>query len=140
MKLNHECIRDVLLYLESASYINIDIDGIINWSEINATQIYEALADYSKEDVYYSLHNLEQAGYITAQSFDADNCVVAYLIKDITFIGHEFLEKIRDDNHWKSIKTCLSAVRNYSLSAISSIAEGVTKAAISNYFNHSDSI
>ncbi|MBC3938549.1 hypothetical protein D4A47_06415 [Anaerotruncus massiliensis (ex Liu et al. 2021)] len=51
----------------------------------------------------------------------------------MTLSGHEFLESIRDDDRWKRIKSGLSAIRNFSLSAISSIAEGVTSAAITAY-------
>ena len=58
-------------------------------------------------------------------------------VADLSPNGHEFLSKIRDNNQWSKVKTGLSAVRNYSLSAISSVAEGVTSAAISAYLSNS---
>ena len=57
------------------------------------------------------------------------------IILDLTPKGHQFIAQIRDSGQWKKVKNGLDAVRNYSLAAISAVAEGVTSAGISAYFS-----
>lgn len=62
-----------------------------------------------------------------------DDAMIFSAVESMTYAGHELLENIRDDGRWKAVTTGLAAVRNYSLSAISSLAEGITAGAISAY-------
>ena len=133
MKLNQDCIRSVLIYLESVPYIKVNDDGGAVFSDVSVRKMYDRLPDYTKEDVCYSVFNLAQAGYINASDHARDNAMHS-TVNYITYTGHEFLESIRDDSRWKNIKKCLGAVRSYSLSAMSAVAEGITGAAISKLF------
>ena len=63
----------------------------------------------------------------------ASNSVQRCHVSSLTYEGHELLESVRDEKHWSAIKTGMDAVRNYSLSALAAIAEGVTSAAIGAY-------
>lgn len=139
MKLNHDCMRDCLLYIESIENVQIDQDEddiSISLDPTFIEAVFAELEGFSRKDVFYAIFNLDQAGYINT-SIDPeavkglDNICIYYL----TLQGHEFLDSIRDDNRWKAVKKGLSAVRNYSLSAMSAIAEGVTAAAISAYLS-----
>jgi Hypothetical protein (DUF2513). len=136
MKLNHDCIRSVLLYLESESKVEVGDNGRIRWSEVPIQEFYKALPEYSKEDIYYSLFNIDEAGYINSSCNHAGGSVTMYCVNRITFQGHEFLETIRDDKRWNKVKSILSSVKDYSLSAISAIAEGITTAAIHSHFEN----
>lgn len=134
MKLNSDCIRSVMLMIEEKWELGTDPNGNIRMGYIGLRQLCTALPEYSKEDIFYSLYNLEQAGYLDlsilwAGGRVAIECDVNY----ITYEGHEFLNRIRDTKRWTIIKGGLNAVRDYSLSAISSVAEGVANAAISKY-------
>lgn len=122
-----------MLCLESLLTVDIDPFGDVSLSSISDKSVYEALPEWGREDVFYALFCLEQAGYIDSSIQHANNVIGEREINYMTFSGHEFLESIRDDMRWSVVKKGLSAVRNYSLSAISSIAEGVTSAAISSY-------
>lgn len=134
MKLNPDCIRAVLLELERELVYTENNDGLIERNFITLDELNGLMIRYSKEDIFYSLSNLEQAGHINMLTRWADNAVCLCLIYDLTFQGHEFLDKIRDDQSWSKVKGGAAAIRNYSLDAINAIANGVASAAISAYF------
>lgn len=126
-----------MLKIEEAHSFSSTADDLIESNPLQIEDLYDTLPKFTHEDIFYSLFNLEQAGYIDldilwASGGIATSCSVNYM----TFSGHEFLEKIRDSKHWSVIKKGLSAVRNYSLDTISSIASGVTSAAIAAYLEN----
>lgn len=138
MKLNYDCIRDVLLHLEQLDSIQISDDDAIYWSEASLTSICAALPNYSKEDIYYSLFNLEQAGYIDCSEIPASGCIVDYWVNYMTFDGHQFLDHIRADKRWQSIKGIASKIGDFSLKMLSAIAEGVGTAALNKLLSSND--
>ncbi len=133
MKLNYECVRDVLLYLEDQDYYTASIAHIVDYKPVDIRQIAEALSSYSLQDIYYTLSNLAQAGYIDEDT-DGPLCGVSYYkVKRITFKGHEFLAHIKDDGRWSAVKKVLGAVKDYSLATIGAIAQGAASALIETY-------
>lgn len=101
MKLNLACIRKVLLYLEDSCRINVIDDSYFEYEPVYIDQICSSLPDFPKEDIFYSLTNLEQAKYIEADRIVVDGAIVEYAILFITYAGHEFLSKIKSDSVWK---------------------------------------
>lgn len=137
MKLNPDCMRAVMLEIEQQWEIGTEPNGYLYLGVVKLQQLYDALDKYSKEDIFYSLYNLEQAGYLDlVVSMAAGGVVLDCTVNHMTYDGHEFLNRIRDPKHWSVIKSGLSAVRNYSLDAINSIAGGITSAAITAFFEH----
>jgi len=134
LKLNLECIRSVLLTLEDKLVFTVK-EGSLEKNCLSLNQLCDVMPDYSKPDIFYSLYNLDQAGYVNISVRWASGEVYSCIVSGMTYSGHEFLEEIRDSSKWGKVKSAASAVRDYSLSAISSIAEGVTSAAISAYFS-----
>lgn len=134
MKLNMECVRDVLLELESRDYVRED-DDIFCFIGISLNDLCKQLSKWERTDIFYSLFNLDQADYISMTTFEADIGICDCIINYITFDGHEFLESVRDSQNWKKVKSGLSAVRNYSLSAIAALAEGITSAAVDKFLS-----
>ena len=138
LKLNHDCVRDCLLYLESTGRVQISTDeyGIeLSLDSIPIQAVFDGVTNWTNQDIFYALFNLEQIGYIDVSKMASNNCTSEYWINYITFQGHEFLDSVRDDTRWQGIKKGLGAVRNYSLSAINAIAEGMTSGAISAYLS-----
>lgn len=134
MKLNADCIRDVLLELEKSLTYRTDEEGRLEKNSVSLHELDCVLIRYTKEDIFYTLSNLDQAGYIKMTIKGAGNSIYLCLVNCITFQGHEFLEKIRNDQSWVKVKAGAAAIRNYSLDAISAIANGVASAAIAAYF------
>lgn len=137
MKLNADCIRDVLLELEKSLTYRTDEEGRLEKNTVSLHDLDCILIRYTKEDIFYTLSNLNQAGYINMTVKGAGNSIYLCFVNCITFQGHEFLEKIRSDQSWSKVKAGAEAIRNYSLDAISAIANGVASAAITAYFEKS---
>ena len=134
MKLNFDCIRATMLSLEKLLTIQHDHRDNLYMEAVDLRTLYADLPKFSIEDIYYAVVNLAQAGYIDFNGQYADGGLLLYgEVSDINFAGHEFLGQIRDKEQWSIVKTGLSKVRDYSLSAISAIAEGITKVAIDKY-------
>ena len=136
MKLNYDCVRDVLLYLEKQDYYITSEDHYVESNPVDITQMVEDLPEYSFVDLYYTLKNLDEAGYIDLFEIEADCGIIDASVNRITFKGHEFLERVRDSGRWSTVKKVLSSVKDYSLSAIGAIASGVTGAMIDKYIEH----
>lgn len=134
MKLNHECMRDVLIFLEESLILSRTDKGM-EYEEMSGDDICNGLPAYAEEDIYYSLEMLYQGGYINTNNMYGDDELLACRVLSLTLDGHEFLAQIRDSENWSNVKKVVSAIRNFSLSAISSAAEGVTSALISKYFS-----
>lgn len=134
VKFNADCFRDVLLELENSLAYRINEDDQLERRSVSLHELDCILIRYKKEEIFYTLTNLEQAGYINMTVQWAGNSVYRCSVTCITFQGHEFLEKIRNDQSWTKVKAGAEAIRNYSLDAINAIANGVTSAAITAYF------
>ena len=132
MVLKSDCIRDVLIAVEKLQRYSEFEDTVVK-EDFYVEALYAALPQYSKQDVFYTLFTLDQAGLVDISVQWSSGCVVLCAINYLTFSGHEFLEKIRDDGRWHGIKKALPSIRNYSLAAINAISEGMTSGAISAY-------
>lgn len=117
MKLNFDCIREVLLTLEEITGFNETGEYFTFQSE----EISEKIEKYSKDDVYYSLLKLNEAGYIKCKERFVKERTAPYLtVWDITYNGHTYLNSVRNEKIWAKIKT-ESAALTFSL--ITKIAE-----------------
>lgn len=99
MKLNLDCMRDILLTLEQFDYGEI----------VHPKDLEKRLSsNYSRADVYYSALKLAEAGFIKADYFDIPGDVPEIsLIYDITYAGHEFLNSIRPTSVWHKLSPVL---------------------------------
>lgn len=100
MRLNYDCIRDVLLSLEDMFVLNEDLETNI----IIVSDLCEELPDYSKQDIAYSLVMLEEADYIHAHIQYADDCILDIIVSGITFEGHKYLDTVRTSAVWEETK------------------------------------
>ena len=130
MKLNPDCIRDTLLKIEDFPFLSDDLA----LRRMEGKDFYSLNEKYSTQDVVYTLIKLEEANLIKASIQFAGGKLFSLSISALTFPGHEYLSKIKDQEKWNKVKTIGSKVEDFSLSAIEKIAEGVTNAAIDKFF------
>lgn len=129
MKLNPDCVRDVLLYLEE----NLKIKNSSEFSEITLKEIKEALSQYTEEDVFYSVYNLYQIKYIEGKINDVGNKKMFFCeINNITWDGHQFLNTIRPKTVWEATKDGASKLGVMSMHALSSIAMKISETIVTN--------
>lgn len=119
MKLDIDCVRDVMLELESFPI------GCYNIHSFSKT-----IRQRGEENVIYTLATLSEAGYIKAKFMMAEAgnyyCDAIYCL---TFDGHEFLETIREPNIWKQLSGVVINGGTGSIKVIMDIAVELAKQA-----------
>ena len=123
MRLNHDCIRDLLLAAEETLSYGIFLD-------INKTQI----KSYSAEELVYTADKLIEGGFLkgTVQRTMSQNPPRVRVL-DITWDGHQFLETVRDDTTWNKVISIARTIGVGSLKNITAIAEGIATTAIKQH-------
>ena len=122
MKLNSDCIRDILLLMEKADYEEV----------VYADTLFNSLQNYDKNTISYSVKKMVEAGLITAAIVNGDDRSEIEFLDDITYYGHEFLNNVRSDTIWKNVKEIGTKIEVNSINALTQIATGV----ISTLINH----
>lgn len=118
MKLNHDCIRYIMLYLEN--YLTVSNYFLLDPYSFCKNNYLET---YSNSDVLYSCEKLIEAGYINGKIKNFTDITIPQIkITSITWEGHKFLDNIRDDKVWKNTKSILSQFKTVSISFISEVA------------------
>lgn len=139
MKLNYECMRKVLFVLEDI----MDLDEFLDPQPMRIDEIVKipVLSDnYSKKDIAYSIYMLADAGLLVNESskltrtdstppgaFSKAACVLY-----VTYKGHEFLQKIRNETVWSKIKETLSPVGTITIDLIAQVASNILSNMITN--------
>lgn len=137
MKINPDCIRDILLYLENhLTYVHDQNDGIEhNYIGIRtlADKIHEK-HKHSKEDVYYSVEKLLEARYISAMSMNlgSRNSILVCDIADITYEGHNFLNTIRPEKIWKATLKKAKQIGGMSIKTLSLVSSSIMQGMAGN--------
>ena len=87
MKLNSDCIRDILIAIESLK----------PGSVYTISSLHSVLPQYSSSVFNYHCLQLLDAGYISANTIAISNSALPQIcvILDLTFAGHQFLADIR---------------------------------------------
>lgn len=120
MKLNINCIRDVLLELENFPM------GVYC-----VQSFQDALSKYETDDVIYSLYKLSEAKYINAiTGMTQDGRPHINAVYDITFQGHEFLANIKPKKNWEKLSSALKQIGSASFEVLSSAALGLATDSI----------
>ena len=124
MKLNQDCIRDLLLYLEE----NLKLNDYLSISNIS-------LKNYSSEELLYTADKLYEAGYLKCSRKVYDNTDLMIFVSSITYTGHQFLDNIRDDKVFAKTKSILSGFKSVSIDIISETASKVITNLINQQLN-----
>lgn len=129
MKLNMDCIRDVLLKLEEETEFKSDF----SYRSILAEDFCGKFEKYSPHEVYHTLLKLEEAGYIYTLNGNPKNINWSHnpkglIVLDITFSGSEFLNTIRDPKAWRFVKEKTSAFISVPFSIMTAVAAAYIKA------------
>ena len=120
MKLNPDCIRDILIYVEeNTSYKRACC--------IEPSSCSKSFPDYSPEELLYHVDQCDMSGYFSKTSHDLSNNVT---IAGLSPLGHQFIDNVRSETVWNDVKQVSATVGSKSLSALSQIASGVITSLI----------
>jgi len=115
MKLDHDCVRSLLLSIES--WDSQDPLFLRNLKEMPLLNVYP------DDVILYTASKLKERNFIIAQPLVGDNRLMDMVISELTWDGHEFLDNIRDNQIWKETKNTAAKVTGASLSILSEIAK-----------------
>lgn len=132
MKLNPDCIRDVLLFLED----NLLMGEYYCIKSISISSIISGIAEdfeYEMEDIAYSIVQLMDAKYISGyKNYNGSAKKLYGEIDDITWEGHNFLNTIRSNTIWETTKGSAKKLGISSIRGLGSLASMILNAIISN--------
>lgn len=100
MRINYDCIRDVLLSLENL----LILDENLEMNTVSPDELCSELPDYQKQDIVYSLLMLRDAGYLDVNVIEADCGIIGMMVYGITFEGHKYLDTVRSSPIWEETK------------------------------------
>lgn len=111
MKLNMDCVRDVLLELEKETEFRSDF----SYRPILAGNFCRQFEKYAPHEVYHTLLKLEEAGYIYVLNSNPKNMNQPHNpqymeILDLTFSGGQFLSSIKNQSVWNKISPFASGL------------------------------
>ena len=123
MKRDMELIRKILFKIEedyvSTALFNLTIDG------------------YESNDIAYQCKLLYDAGLVDQYNAKyGDNTIYAFAVGGLTWEGHDFLDKIREDTIWnktketiteKGLPMVLDVIKSVATGVVTSMAEGAIK-------------
>lgn len=122
MKINYDCMRDILIFLEDNLLYDDELSpNIISLDNLKSAQEL----NYSLQDIAYSSLMLNEAGLINVHISNADNCIIDIYYLSITYEGHQYLEKIRSDKVWTKTKGVLSKIGATSIDIITKVASNI---------------
>lgn len=125
MKLNPDCIRDILFSVEEYTSFYREME----YTEYNF-ETYPKLKDYSLEEVLYHINQCEKSNLIDKVLWYSEGCSIT----DLTPTGHQFLSDIRSDTTWNKTKEISKNIGSSSLDAIKQIATAVISELIKAQF------
>ena len=97
MKLNYDCIRDILLTIEE----------ILNRKDeliLANFKFYKKLSKYNEDEIQYNALKLLQEEYVTGLKISGNNTTTVLRLTDLTWSGHELLSDIRSETVLTKLK------------------------------------
>lgn len=118
MRLNPDCIRDILLTVEEL----VDIRHYLEYRK-NEENPFPRLSQYSHDEISYHINQCNLSGFIIDTHFyDIDKTIV---IGDLSPKGHEFLANIRSNTVWNNTKSIANKVGSISLDVLIKVSTGI---------------
>ena len=130
MKLNSDCVRDTLIYIEE----HLQMNEYNRIKEISLLSITKGLIDkYEENDIAYTVFQLIDANFIKGNinTLGRNNKVVAN-IYDITWTGHDLLNSIRPQPVWNAVKQNAANLGIKSIRGLASLAGNIVNAVATN--------
>jgi len=127
MKLNPDCIRDILLTVEQ-------IPDVHHHWDFDKETIPQLFPDYTFDEVIYHLRQCELHGFFINPSHSMG--YEYYSVNDLSPAGHEFLANIRNDTFFNKVKSICKELGLNSLSDINHVALNCAMVLIKSYFQN----
>ncbi|MBT0896060.1 DUF2513 domain-containing protein [Streptococcus infantarius subsp. infantarius] len=119
MKLNYDCIRDILLTIEE---IPNRKDDLI----LENFKSYKKLSKYNEDEIQYNALKLLQEEYVTGLKIPDKNTTIVLFLTDLTWSGHALLNDIRSETVFNQTKEkIIKSVGSASLTIFQQLASTI---------------
>ena len=119
MKLNMDCVRDILLEVEGKS-------GFRKFVDFPDDFCSELRTKYSDDVIRYHIDQCYECGLLKPlQPGEEWDRVGNTTIQDLSASGHRYIGNIRSDNVWKKTKEVASSIGTFTIQVIGDIAASV---------------
>lgn len=141
MKLNPDCVRDLMLFLEDKTFIMQagKTGGRFHAIDPSLAKDIQPLTQYSPEEILYHIIQLSESGYIVTDfKFNPHGEYSDFALSRVFYLtpkGHEFSASMDEQKHWEKAKKILASIGNVSLAVIEAVSSGVAGAAIDHLLN-----
>jgi Hypothetical protein (DUF2513) len=123
LRLDQDCVRDLLLELEDKLMFNQTIF-------LHQFEQLTVIKNHGMESCLYTLQRLLEAKYLNATIQYSSNEIYQIVISSLTWDGHQFLDTIRDNDVWRSTKEATKTLSSTSLTILSTLATEFLKKKI----------
>lgn len=123
MKLNPDCVRDILIHVEDNAVWPNRLGFPSDFADI--------VAKYGNEEARYHVKQCADHDFLEIENWMMGGSV--YIV-DLRPKGHEFLMNIHNDTVWNGVKETAAKIGGKSLSAITQIAANIVSALIKAQF------
>lgn len=120
MKLNPDCIRDILFVVENNATYSNDVSEETIFKELDSK--------YPREEILYHVRQCEHSGLF----LQVVHYFGGFSIQDLSPYRHQFINDIRQDNNWSKTKEIAKSVGSFSLDVLKDISSQVITNLISN--------
>lgn len=124
MRLNHDCIRSVLLYVEESVSYELISSGKTKIVSVILNDLYDSLPEYHQEDIWYTVLKLFEGKYVEGWKIpkENNNKMSMCRIEGLTLKGHELIDNIRSESIWNEAKKRTSKMASVSIDILSKVA------------------
>ena len=139
MKLNPDCIRDTLLKIE-VDQVYEDEFGL-QLKTLSGIQLLrtDLSQKYTQGEILYTVKQLHDSGLVSACPYNAGP-TLDFVIRDITPIGHEFLNNVRSDTVWANTKGIAKKIGVGTLKGLVEISSKIIGEVIAAYLKKNSAI
>lgn len=121
MRLNPDCIRDILLFVEE----NTDFEN----NDVDASVLVESLIKYDKNTLFYHINKMNSAKLFDEVEYCENELIY---ISSLSWTGHAYLDNIRDNNIWAKTKSAVGKLSSISLPILIQKAADIATISLSN--------
>ncbi|MDM0609580.1 DUF2513 domain-containing protein [Clostridium perfringens] len=121
MRLNPDCIRDILLFVEE----NTDFEN----TDVDASVLVESLIEYDENTLFYHIIKMNSAKLFDKVEYCENELIY---ISSLSWTGHAYLDNIRDNNIWAKTKSAVGKLSSISLPILIQKAADIATMSLSN--------
>ena len=126
MRLNHDYIRNILLFIEEN----------LNYKTPSFAEVLsdEYFVDYNQEELLYAMELLIREKYIqcTKEPYFVNGSLMSADIVGLTWNGYQFLDNVRNDTVWNAVKEKAKQYGQFSIKTLASAAGSLSVALMND--------